>query len=92
MTFISQKTKKQFVEAHHLIPMEYQDKFDVSIDVPENILSLCPNCHRAFHNSDFELRQKLVIKFYERRKEKLISRSINIDENGLIDFYINNEN
>ena len=30
------------MEAHHLIPMEFQDDFEHSIDVPENIISLCP--------------------------------------------------
>ena len=64
-TFIASKTGNQFVEAHHLIPMEYQGEFSVSIDVPENIISLCPNCHRAFHNSIISNQEKLISKFYE---------------------------
>ena len=65
-TFISARTGNQFVEAHHLIPMEYQGEFTVSIDVPENIISLCPNCHRAFHNSIISNQEKLISKFYEK--------------------------
>ena len=67
-TFESAVTSQQFVEAHHLIPMEFQDKHEASIDVPENIISLCPNCHRAFHNSAVKMKIKLIEKFYKERK------------------------
>jgi len=88
-TFISQKTQKPFMEAHHLIPMEYQDEFEVSIDVPENILSLCPNCHRAFHSSEYNQRESLVRKFFEKRSSDLESREITIGIDGLLRFYVN---
>jgi len=83
-TFTSAKTGYQFVEAHHLIPMEFQDEHDASIDVPENIISLCPNCHRAFHNSIDKTKIELVKKFFSARKKALIEREINIDENKLL--------
>jgi len=75
-TFISEKTGQQFVEAHHLIPMEFQDDFIDSIDVPENIICLCPNCHRAFHNSIEAVKNELIAKFYENRKALLEDRGI----------------
>ena len=84
-----QKTRKPFVEAHHLIPMEYQDEFEVSIDVPENILSLCPNCHRAFHSSEYSEREALVRKFHKKRSSGLESREITIGIDDLLNFYIN---
>lgn len=87
ITFISQSTSKQFVEAHHLVPMRNQDQFDVSLDVPENIISLCPNCHRAFHNSTKEVKKELIKNFYNRRIELLKSRDINITINELIELY-----
>ncbi|WP_162055984.1 MrcB family domain-containing protein [Pontibacter pamirensis] len=86
-TFISAKTGHQFVEAHHLIPMEFQDDFNVSIDVPENIVSLCPNCHRAFHNSITETKTVLIRKFFHLRKELLSSRAIEITEDRIEKYY-----
>jgi 5-methylcytosine-specific restriction protein A len=86
-TFISARTGHQFVEAHHLIPMEYQDEFDFSIDIPENIISLCPNCHRAFHNSQDEIKFSLIEKFHRLRVQLLATRSIYITEERLKVFY-----
>jgi len=86
-TFISPITSEQFVEAHHLIPMEFQVDFDPSIDIPENIISLCPNCHRAFHNSTNELKSKLIKKFYSIRKDSLIKREIFIRQEKLLGYY-----
>jgi 5-methylcytosine-specific restriction protein A len=86
-TFISKKSGHQFVEAHHLIPMEYQGEFDCSIDVPENIISLCPNCHRAFHNSEDSMKKELLLKFFNSRKEGLVSRGIQINLSELLEYY-----
>lgn len=86
-TFMSAKTGRQFVEAHHLIPMEFQDDFNVSIDVPENIISLCPNCHRAFHNSLSDYKEKLISKFYQRRIDLLQKRKIEIKKEKLYEYY-----
>lgn len=87
MTFISGVTGRQFVEAHHLIPMEYQDDFDPSIDVPENIISLCPNCHRAFHNSTNKIKENLINKFLLQRKNLLNQREITITPETLHKYY-----
>ena len=87
-TFISAKSGLQFVEAHHLIPMEFQDEFDVSIDVPENIISLCPNCHRAFHNSEEAKKKELVLKFYEKRVTSLKSREIVVKPEIILSYYL----
>lgn len=87
-TFIHKKSKKQFVEAHHLIPMQYQECYEMSIDVPENIISLCPTCHRAFHSSDNLYRKKLIDAFYQKRKDLLINdREIEINIENLYKYY-----
>ena len=86
-TFKSARSGKQFVEAHHLIPMEYQGDFDVSIDVPENIISLCPNCHRAFHNSEASIQNSLITKFFTLRSASLEERGIYISLGKLLDYY-----
>ena len=42
----------QYLEAHHLIPMKAQKDFlseNINLDRLENIVALCPNCHKAVH-------------------------------------------
>ena len=87
LTFISRKTNHNYVEAHHLIPMEQQSEFKVSIDVPENILSLCPNCHKQFHHSSIESITGLLRVFYEIRKQALLSRKISVEFEQLTRYY-----
>lgn len=86
-TFISEVTGFQFVEAHHLIPMEFQGDFEVNIDVPENIVSLCPNCHREFHYSSPDNKAELIRKFLTLRKRLLREREVLIEEDALLRFY-----
>lgn len=88
-TFISESTGKQFVEAHHLIPMKFQDLFNVSIDIPENIISLCPNCHKEFHLSKKADRSHLINKFVNKREKNLMNRGIYVSNSYLNDFYFN---
>lgn len=86
-TFISAKTKHQFVEAHHLIPMEFQDEFMNSLDVPENIISLCPNCHSGFHFAESNYRNKIIKLFFEKRDNLLQERGLNINIETLLKYY-----
>ncbi len=88
-TFTSSKSGEQFMEAHHLIPMKFQDNFDYSIDVPENIICLCPNCHRAFHHSSTYYKGQLIKKFFNKKQKGLTDRGLKIDINKLIDYYNN---
>lgn len=59
-TFISKRTGKNFVEAHHLIPMSEQINFEFSIDIEPNIVTLCPNCHRRIHLGTMEEKKKML--------------------------------
>lgn len=39
-----------YVEAHHIIPMSNQDAFPIfNLDVVDNLVTLCPKCHRRIH-------------------------------------------
>lgn len=38
-----------YTEPHHLIPMSSQPQFTHSLDIEENIVSLCCNCHKQIH-------------------------------------------
>lgn len=86
-TFIHPKSGKNFVEGHHIIPMSKQEDFKFSLDVPENILSLCPNCHRAFHHSEPTLKKKLIRRFHGERTSGLIERGIFISLEELFNYY-----
>jgi hypothetical protein len=86
-TFVNKKSGKQYMEAHHLIPMGKQRIFEYDIDVPENILCLCPNCHRKIHLSEDIARQYIVKLAYESRKHLLPSRGIQLELLSLLEFY-----
>jgi len=86
-TFISDSNGQNFVEGHHLIPVENQDRFDFSLDVPENIVALCPNCHRAIHNATEEVRNNMIKQLFSNRKESLKLRGLILEVQELIQFY-----
>ena len=80
---------KQFMEGHHIIPMEYQNIFLTdNLDVEENIVSICPNCHRKIHYSSIPDRLEMVRNIFSNRKKSLIQK-INIDIQTLETFYDN---
>ncbi|MDZ5781885.1 HNH endonuclease [Marinococcus luteus] len=85
--FISNRTKRNYVEAHHLIPMEYQDDFEYSLDVHANIVSLCPVCHKKVHHGTFEEIIELVGNLYAERKIQLQKSNINISFDELSSLY-----
>ena len=80
-------SENMFLEAHHLIPMEYQDEFNRSLDVPENIISLCPNCHRFIHHGVFEEKIKIIEKLFEKRKIDLWSKNLKLEFDELKKYY-----
>lgn len=75
------------MEAHHLIPMSKQDDFEHDIDVPENILCLCPNCHRKIHHAEDISKKEILKQAYEIKRHQLPQRGISIDFNSLIGIY-----
>ena len=85
-TFISERTKKAFMEAHHLVPVMHQqeiwDKYEINVDCVENIISLCPTCHRAFHNGTKEVRARMIENLYEKLlpRYKSIGFDISVEE------------
>lgn len=70
-SFISGVTGEQYVEVHHLVPISKSDDFNNSLDVVQNLVVLCPNCHRAIHLSENSVKKAYIDKFFEERKESL---------------------
>lgn len=87
MTFIAKATGNPFVEAHHIFPMEYQEEFEFSLDVPENIVALCPNCHRKLHHAELEDKKDIIKSLYEIREESLNQRGIIASYSDLCEMY-----
>ncbi|MGE7662658.1 HNH endonuclease [Peribacillus sp. NPDC097197] len=85
--FISSRTGKNYVEAHHLIPMEYQDLFKKSIDVEANIISFCPLCHKKIHHAIFEEIKPMLEKMYLSRMDRLNQSGIDIKLQELFSYY-----
>ena len=85
ITFIRRNSDKPYTEPHHLIPMSFSDEFDVSLDIEENIVSLCSNCHNQIHyGKDADI---LLRKLYDERKDALRAVGINVSINRLDKMY-----
>ncbi|BCZ46984.1 hypothetical protein psyc5s11_30510 [Clostridium gelidum] len=85
--FISKFTSQNYVEAHHLIPMEYQEKFDCSIDIEANVVSLCVCCHKKLHHGKYEEIKPLIERLYDERINRLNKCNINLAKEKLLTYY-----
>ena len=84
-TFIRRKTGQPYTEAHHLIPMSKQPAFNVSLDVEENVVSLCSNCHNRIHyGKDAD---ELIKYLFEKRQKELEKVGIEITIQDLLGMY-----
>ncbi len=86
-TFVSQKTGRNYVEAHHLNPLSLQENFEYSLDVPGNIISLYPNCHRKLHYARLKDKEDILGFLYDKRKKVLERFGIEISLSKLIEWY-----
>lgn len=84
------RTKKNltYLEGHHMVQMENSKFFEKDVDILENIIPLCPNCHRKIHNADKETVMKMLKLYYDNSdKQKLIRKGIFVDIDTLARFY-----
>lgn len=77
-TFISSSTGKNYVEGHHLIPMQKQEIFENSLDNYANIISLCPNCHRLLHHGVAPQKEKVLKEIFQHRRERFVASGIDL--------------
>ncbi len=87
LDFISRATGENYVEAHHLIPMEYQEDFSKSVDVEANIVSLCVSCHKKLHHAEYKVIQPLIEKLYDDRIDRLEDCEIGLKKIELLSYY-----
>ena len=88
-TFISKATNKQYMEAHHLFPMSAQEEIDNSLDVPANIIALCPGCHRKIHFAKIEEKKEIILSLYKNRELELKVFGITETADELLEIYKN---
>jgi hypothetical protein len=84
------KTKKSqvYLEGHHMVQMENSKFFEKDVDVLENIIPVCPNCHRKLHNADPKTVMRMLQTYYNKSdKEKLMRKGIFVDIDTLARFY-----
>jgi hypothetical protein len=77
--FISKRTKKNYVEVHHLIPLSRQKDFEVTLDSIENLCCLSPIAHRAIHYGRNEDATRVLYKLLEKKRPALLKYGVNED-------------
>lgn len=84
-TFIRKNENVPYTEAHHLVPLGYSECFEWSLDVEENVVSLCSTCHNQIHyGKDADV---LIKKLYASRKDLLRQAGIELTEHELLEMY-----
>jgi len=86
-TFIAKSDHKQYVEAHHLIPFSKRKIFASNIDIAENIVCLCPNCHRKIHLATETDRKNMLESLFAEKEQKLRNSGVDIDLPSLLSYY-----
>jgi 5-methylcytosine-specific restriction protein A len=86
-TFTAGSTGADYVEVHHLIPMAASASFKHSLDVPANLVVLCPLCHRAIHYGDANTIRNLLDKLFVERNIRLEHSGIKTTKAELYMFY-----
>lgn len=85
-TFL-RKNGKPYTEPHHLIPISKYRDFEYSVDVMENIVSLCSHCHNLLHYGRFEDKKPILVKLYNDRKEALANCGLEMTLEELESYY-----
>lgn len=81
-----------YMEGHHLIPctVSNAERFwskERNIDCPENIICLCPTCHRRIHFGRKVEKDHIIRSLYNKRKSLLQNVGIEISIDELLALY-----
>lgn len=82
-----------YMEGHHLIPCTptntriFFKKSGVNIDCEENIVCLCPTCHRRVHFGSKEEKETILRKLWESRVDVLKDIGLDITFDDLLNLY-----
>lgn len=82
-----------YMEGHHLIPCTasnseyFWKEGQRNIDCVENIVCLCPTCHRQIHFGSETVRNEALKLLFDKRKEQLARIGLRLTLNELISLY-----
>ncbi len=85
--FTSKKTNKNYLEIHHLIPREFRNDFDSSIEVLANYIPLCPRCHRLVHNATDRERTPAIHYLSDARSKRLEHSGVPVELEEIYRYY-----
>lgn len=85
-TTISNISKKNYTEAYHLVPLNRWYNFGPSLDVMENIVSLCPLCHNVLLYGKGE-KFGILKNLWDKRKNILKKCGIELSEEEFFAYY-----
>ena len=91
-TFQTRKGNR-YMEGHHLIPCTVLNSRRISadyhsrLDREENIVCVCPTCHRAIHYGDEATRTAVLRDLFDKQRSKLFSVGININFEDMLAMY-----
>lgn len=85
--FTSKESGKNYLEIHHLIPREFSNEFEESIEVVSNYVPLCPHCHKLIHHASDRERVTAIRFLFNLRSEELHNSGLKTDFDILSDFY-----
>lgn len=66
---------------------EYYFDSSINLDIPNNIVPLCPNCQSQIHLGSRQARLKIISELYVRNKAKLLSINPNLTLSILTSYY-----
>lgn len=78
--FISKRTKKPYLEAHHLIPLGLEPILGFPVDFPENIFALNPLWHKAVHHAEPATVRAILSKLATQRPNLLSAKGLDIHQ------------
>lgn len=84
------KNGKPYTEPHHLIPISRYRDFEYSVDIMENIVSLCSHCHNLLHYGCWEEKEPVLRKLYAERKTALEKCGLKLTFDRLKAYYEHN--
>ncbi|MDR0484871.1 MAG: HNH endonuclease [Alphaproteobacteria bacterium] len=77
--------RKNYVEGHHIIPLSLQNSFQTDLDCKDNIIPLCPNCHKAIHLATTDIKIEYIKAIFSKN-QKL--KTFNLDTDDLLEIYL----
>ncbi len=86
-TFIHKSSGNAYMEAHHLIPLQVQHRFEYSLDVPSNVVCLCPNCHRKVHYAHTSIQKESLAYLFKTHQANLDQQGLKVPLDTLLNYY-----